>query len=438
VITLQNNRHARMATLCALYVAQGIPFGFVVVTLKAILADRGLETTQIGDVMALATLPWAFKWAWGPIIDLVGIPRMGRRRPWILFAQALMVVTIGAMIALPDLAGAVGTLGWLVFVHNCFNSMQDVAVDALAVDLLPEEERGKANGLMYGSKYLGTVIGGAGLATVMKASNLQVALLVQTAALGLIFLLPLLLRERESDAIFDVRVGMQERGDGDSNKDGLATIVAMFRDLFKAFSVRSTLIGGVFALLALAPNGILGTVGANLFTKEIGWDATFYAQIEGTAYMMGLGGAVFGGFVADWIGIKRTVALGYGGLGLLYLLFGLAQPYWQIDAVPIAFLYIEPLFSSMGAVGCFALFMSISWPRVGATQFTAYMAMLNLSTTIGQKFAGPLDDRFDSPTLFLLCGGAQIAIIVLLPLVDPQQARRRFGVAAVEPPAPAG
>ena len=43
----------------------------------------------------------------------------------------------------------------MIFLHNVFNSLQDVSVDALAVDLLPEDERGKANGLMFGSKYLG-------------------------------------------------------------------------------------------------------------------------------------------------------------------------------------------------------------------------------------------------------------------------------------------
>ena len=45
---------------------------------------------------------------------------------------------------------------------NVCVAMQEVAVDALAVDLLTEQERGVANGLMYGSSYLGTALGGAG------------------------------------------------------------------------------------------------------------------------------------------------------------------------------------------------------------------------------------------------------------------------------------
>ena len=55
----------------------------------------------------------------------------------------------------------------MIFAHNVFSAMQDVSVDALAVDLLREGERGRANGLMSGSKFAGTLIGGAGLGEVV-------------------------------------------------------------------------------------------------------------------------------------------------------------------------------------------------------------------------------------------------------------------------------
>ena len=56
---------------------------------------------------------------------------------------------------------------WLLFslvllVHNVFAATQDVAIDALAVSVLPEEERGTANGFMFGGAYLGQAIGGSG------------------------------------------------------------------------------------------------------------------------------------------------------------------------------------------------------------------------------------------------------------------------------------
>ncbi|MEO1983368.1 MAG: AmpG family muropeptide MFS transporter, partial [Fuerstiella sp.] len=71
-----------MTTLCGLYVAQGIPWGFVTVTFAAWLAQpkHNLSTAQIGPMLAVATLPWSFKFLWGPLMDRFTIPSMGRRR----------------------------------------------------------------------------------------------------------------------------------------------------------------------------------------------------------------------------------------------------------------------------------------------------------------------------------------------------------------------
>ena len=56
----------RLFTLCILYVAQGIPYGFVSVTLAAYLAEQGMSVGEIGTLVAMGTLPWTFKWARGP------------------------------------------------------------------------------------------------------------------------------------------------------------------------------------------------------------------------------------------------------------------------------------------------------------------------------------------------------------------------------------
>src|SRR5690606_5001548 len=194
-----------------LYVAQGMPFGFVTVTLAAYLADKGASTDEVGGLVAWATLPWVFKCAWGPLIDWLSRSRMGRRRPWILTAQGMMVLTAAALIAIPELREDMSLLIALVVLHNVFASLQDVSVDALAVDLLSEKERGSAAGMMYGSSYLGLVIGGAGLSTVLGTYGLRAALLTQVVILTSIMLLPLLLRGRGRDAFFSWRARPVER-----------------------------------------------------------------------------------------------------------------------------------------------------------------------------------------------------------------------------------
>ena len=145
---LSENRPLRTATLCVLYVAQGIPYGFVSIALAAWLSEapQSWELKKISFVMAAAISPWTFKWAWGPLLDTWTIRSCGRRRPWILLAQFFMAVTIGGMLFVPDLAADVDTLIALIFLHNIFASLQDVSVDALAVDLLESEERERVSG----------------------------------------------------------------------------------------------------------------------------------------------------------------------------------------------------------------------------------------------------------------------------------------------------
>lgn len=412
--TLADRRGLRLFVLCALYFAQGVPWGFVAITLVAWLGERGMSTEEIGGLMALATLPWSFKWAFGPLIDAVPLPG-GRRRPWILLAQAAMALTIGAMAAFGDLAAAPKALAMVIFLHNCFNAMQDVAVDALAVDLLDEDERGRANGLMYGSKYLGGAVGGAGLAQLIAGAGMRTALFAQTALLCAIFLLPLLFREGAT------------RNTNPAG-GGVARARALLGDLLRAFSLRSTLVGAGLALSVQLAAGVLSTIAAVFYTQHLGWTMEDYASVTGGwAIGFGLVGSIGGGWIADRIGHRRMIAIASVLLGSLWIGFGSTESLWSNRSVVVGVLLAESLLQALVSVGLFALFMDIAWPRVAATQFTAYMAMLNLSTTIGHRLAGPLDAWLDFGGLYVVAGAVQVAVIALLWPIDPHQTRAVLG-----------
>ena len=145
----------------------------------------------------------------------------------------------------------------------------------------------------------------------------------------------------------------------------------------------------------------------------------------------GLAGAVGGGFLADLIGARRLAAIACGMLAIMYVAFGLASPEssvlgvdWTARWFVTAYILSGEFLGSLLSVSLFAIYLNISWPKVAATQFTAYMALLNLSTTIGLKVSGVLDANFSTPMLFLLAGAVQAAVIFLLPLIDLSQTRR--------------
>ena len=67
--TLTGSASARTWTLCALYCAQGMPWGFVTITLVAYIATQGAGLEETANIVALATLPWSFKVLWSGEVE---------------------------------------------------------------------------------------------------------------------------------------------------------------------------------------------------------------------------------------------------------------------------------------------------------------------------------------------------------------------------------
>ncbi|MAD79096.1 MAG: hypothetical protein CMJ51_06970 [Planctomycetaceae bacterium] len=469
VIALSEHRLIRIVVLCALYVAQGVPYGFLTVTLAAALVEGGLDAGEIGGIFALGTLPWAFKWVWGPFVDRFGNSRFGRRRPWILAAQAGMVVSLIGMWMIPEPTVALRLLGVMIVIHNVFNSLQDVCVDALAVDLLPPEDRGKASGLMYGAKYLGTAIGGGGLSILAYRYGLHAAFAGMIAIVAAIALLPLLTVERPGEARWPgdraAKDGNAGSNDSPSEAPSPASIGSLLRQLARAFGNRPAIMTGVVAVLATAASGLLAPIGAILFVRDLGWTQEEYgAATGGIAVFAGLIGSVGGGFLADLVGPRRVVASCSLILGGLLLFFGLevipdrlasdtpmaisigsettpeldgsGMPSPTPQAIPpastgesasgsdvggrdttfVAYLVVEALLVGAINAAFFAVCFGVCRPEVAATQFTAYMALMNLGMSGSQAVAGVVNTHQGVPGAWTIGAIAQFSVAFLIPL----------------------
>ena len=112
--TMFGGMSAKALTLCALYTAQGIPSGFISYTLIAYLAQQGFSAAEIGNMLFWVYLPWVFKFLWGPFVDNYHYLPMGRRRPWILGAQAGMVITVVIIALVPGIESKIALLTGLL------------------------------------------------------------------------------------------------------------------------------------------------------------------------------------------------------------------------------------------------------------------------------------------------------------------------------------
>ncbi len=303
--TLDQNRTLRLTTLCVLYSAQGMPDGFVRTGLKTYLIDQGISTADIGNMVALVSWPWALKWVWGPIVDRFRYSRMGRRRPWILSAQLGIALTLGCILLMPDLTSSLWWLGVMILIANMFSSLQDVSVDAMAVDLLPEHDRGIANGFMFASSYGGQFIGASVLGGLLLTSGIGPAVSVQVLILLSIACFPLLLRERAGDAL----IPRFRRGEREEGQEKQHTIFELFARLAKAFSVRSSWLAGLLAMSSMVAAHAQLVVWPVHLQRNLGWTSTDYLRLEGHySVWCGLGGALVGGVLGTALGAKRAVA----------------------------------------------------------------------------------------------------------------------------------
>jgi len=174
----------KLALIGALYVSEGLPFGFFTQALPVLLRQSGLSLTEIGLASFLA-LPWALKFLWAPMVDRNYSSRIGQRRSWIIPAQLLTAVVL-AWASVLSPAAHMAQIFVVVALCNLFAATLDIATDALAVRLLTPAERGLGNGVQVAGYRIGMVISGGLLLIVFEQLGWMLSFIVMS---GLILLL---------------------------------------------------------------------------------------------------------------------------------------------------------------------------------------------------------------------------------------------------------
>ncbi|MES1264574.1 MAG: MFS transporter, partial [Variovorax sp.] len=176
------SRRGRLFAFFSLYMTEGIPLGFAATAVATQLRRQGVGPAEIGAFVASFYLPWAFKWAFGPFVDVYRSQRFGHRRGWILFTQVMMAATLLSLVLVP-LPQGLALFTAILLVHNTFGAIQDVAIDSLAVNTLAEHERGLANGLMFAGASVGQAIGGSGVLFMIGYVGFQSSFVMVAAAI---------------------------------------------------------------------------------------------------------------------------------------------------------------------------------------------------------------------------------------------------------------
>ena len=154
------------------------------------MRQQNMSLDAIG-FLSFLILPSALKFLWSPFIDRYSLPKLGHYRGWIIFFQLLLaIVTFGC--AFIDIENNFDTLVILMFCAFLFSSSQDIATDALAVNLLEPNERGIGNAIQSGGNIFGAIIGGGGVLILLDRVGWKYSLIIMSLTM-LLTLIPIIL-----------------------------------------------------------------------------------------------------------------------------------------------------------------------------------------------------------------------------------------------------
>ncbi|MFK3971416.1 hypothetical protein ACI2KS_11885 [Pseudomonas sp. NPDC087358] len=171
-----------------LYVSFGVCFGLLEYGVPPILMSRGVDLASMGWVIALY-IPFGLTFLWAPLIDAKPLPWLSYRIGWIALSQCVSSALL-VMIALGDGYSAQVLFGLGLAV--CFAvATMDLALDALAVDIIGPQYRAMAAGLKVAALAFGGLLGGGVLVGSFDRLGWSGTFLL-TAGLPLLTLLPVL------------------------------------------------------------------------------------------------------------------------------------------------------------------------------------------------------------------------------------------------------
>jgi len=213
----------------------------------------------------------------------------------------------------------------------------------------------------------------------------------------------------------------------EKNED-IISIGQLFKEAKVAFSKPVALLAALYAVLALLGYYIISVSTSDYFIKEMGWDDQEFSNLESNAIWFSLGGAMFGGWLADKFGIKKALLTSGTLMAISWIVFGQLSAQWEDKSLLTTLMFFQSACYGVMAVSSFSLFMSISNKKVAATQFTAYMSMLNLSNVFGNKLAAPVREWLsDMPPVYLWWGVLHLAVMgfVLIVIYPPKLSGER-------------
>jgi MFS transporter, PAT family, beta-lactamase induction signal transducer AmpG len=344
----------------SLYFSEGLMIAITTVATSLYLREKAIPIPLTTLIVGIVNIPWMLKFVWGPVIDY--LIRFGRKTFIIL--GGVLSVSCMFLASFVDPGDQLLPFTALIFLSHVGIGFIDVSTDAWAIDVSTEKNRGKINGSMFAGQYGAWAIGAALFPVIGSQYGYHTAYLINAMMILLILLFPIIVKETATHTI----------------KQKIASLV------FTEFKKKTVLLVALFSPLVFMNEGIMSFLmpiymrdGLGLADIQIGFISMILPLFLAV-------GSLLGGAITDKIGRKSTLAV-FIGLNIVFtasLIF--ADTWWKLSVI---YGIIGFLMGGHSTVSC-ALFMDVTNPRIGATQYGIFTGIANVGLNGGGMVTGSL------------------------------------------------
>lgn len=422
--SLTKSAISRYFSFSALYIAQGIPEGITFFAIPAWLAMNNKTPIEIATFLGIIGIPWSFKVIVAPLMDRFTLLDMGRKRPWVIFGQLGLILSFLSIIFIPDPLNNLNGLATVGFLISFFGAFQDVATDGMAVDVIPINEQARANGLMWGSKIIGTSLSLVIGTTLINTFGFKYAIASLSIAVALIMIIPIYFKERPGEKTMPWSKG---KANINSKKTQLKSWSQILKSLYRVTRLKGSILFGIASFVIGILFGSMDTLFPVFSVQELGWTNTAFSQILSIASIVGgILGMFIGGYLIDYFGKMKMLMLYLLVMVFLMVTFSFTRPLWNNNIFIYSFITVYYTLTTFLSIALFASAMQLCWKTVAATQFTLFMALTNIGRASGSALLGILKTYFTWDYVFLMIAISPLIIAILLKFICFDKQRKKI------------
>jgi MFS family permease len=352
---------------------QGVLLSISWIILPIYFVEKGIDLSLAGLVIGIVSLPWSLKFLYGGFVDYY-YNSLGRKT-FVISGGILFILTL-FFLAFVDPGANLLFFAIILFLSYSGIVILDVAIDAWAIEISTNDERGKVSGSMFTGQYGGRAFGSVFLGFIAFSIGYSYVFIIASIIMVPIIVFPFFIRETKQVSKSASNIG---------------------KSLLDEFKKKKTQVVTLFAFILQFSLGIIIIIIPWYYADEFGLNIAQIGLIMTLTLFVSAIGCLTSGVIADKIGKKELLYV-FISVSMIFIVSLVFADSWLLFTT----LYTTLVFFQSGYVTvAVALLMDITNPRVGATQYAILTSFANASLLVGNTISGVMVSFFGYHRVFL-------------------------------------